>query len=314
MDRTALVLGGSGSFGGAVALEMLSRGWQVKALARDPARVQLIGAETLKGDALDVDALMRAAEGVGVIVHGVNYPYHQWVPNMERVTSNVLRAARTQGATVLFPGNVYGFGAQTEAPLPETAGMRPNSEKGKLRVRLETMLRAATLDDKARVLVMRAGDYFGPTVRNGMVDRIFGHAVAGKTMQVFGRTDIAHQWSYVPDLARLAVDLLQKRETLAPFEMVHDRGHIARPQSAFLQQIATQAGKPDLKVQRVPWLLLRAVALFDPLVRELMEMRYLFDRSVIIDDPRRQALLPDFQHTPAEQAISQTLQSYRAAA
>jgi nucleoside-diphosphate-sugar epimerase len=313
MDRTALILGGSGSFGGAVAREMLGRGWQVRLLARQPDKASLQGAEVVQGDALDGEALARAAEGRGVIVHGVNYPYHQWVPNMERVTSNVLRAARAHGATVLFPGNVYGFGAQTEEALPETAGMRPNSDKGKLRVRLETMLRTATLDGKARVLVVRAGDYFGPTVRNGMVDRVFGNAVQGKAMQVFGRSDIAHQWSYVPDLARLAVDLLEKGDQLEPYDVIHDRGHVARPQLAFLREVAAQAGKPDLKIQRVPWLLLRLAAFFDPVVRELLEMRYLFDRSVIIDDPRRQALLPNFQRTPIEEAITATPQSYRAA-
>jgi nucleoside-diphosphate-sugar epimerase len=313
MDRTALVLGGSGSFGGAAAREMLGRGWQVRLLARVPGKISLPGAEVAQGDALDAGGLARAAEGHAVIVHGVNYPYHQWVPNMERVTSNVLRAARAHGATVLFPGNVYGFGAQTEEALPETAGMRPNSEKGKLRVRLETMLRAATLDGQARVLLVRAADYFGPTVRNGMVDRVFGHAVQDKAMQVFGRTGIAHQWSYVPDLARLAVDLLERGDRLAPYEVVHDRGHVARPQLAFLRQVAALAGNPELKIQRVPWLLLRLAGFFDPVARELLEMRYLFDRSVIIDDPRRRTLLPDFQRTPIEDAIATTLQSYRAA-
>lgn len=311
MQRTALVLGASGSFGGAMAAEMAQRRWRLRALARNPARLLQQGVDIRPGDALKADDVMQAAEGVDVIVHGVNYPYHQWIPNMERVTSNALRAARAHNATLVFPGNVYGFGRQTDAPLPETAGMRPNSEKGRLRVKLETMLKAATLDDKARVLVVRAGDYFGPTVRNGLVDRVFGNAVAGKAMQVFGRLDAAHQWCYVPDLARLALALLEKGEGLAPFEVVHDRGHVARPQRSFLQMIAARAGKPGLKIQRVPWTLLRLAGLFDPVARELREMRYLFDEAVIIDDPRRQALLPAFRWTPIEQAIDATLDSYR---
>ncbi len=311
MQRTALVLGASGSFGGAVAAEMLRRGWRVRALARNPQRLSRDGIDIRQGDALDVDRVIQVADGVDVIFHGVNYPYHQWTANMERVTSNALRAARAHNATLVFPGNVYGFGRQTDASLPETAGMRPNSEKGRLRVKLETMLKAATLDDRARVLVVRAGDYFGPTVRNGLVDRVFGNAVAGKAMQVFGKLDAAHQWSYVPDLARLALDLLEKGEALTPFEIVHDRGYLARPQLAFLKSIAARAGKPELTIRRVPWTLLRLAGLFDPVARELREMRYLFDEAVIIDDPRRQALLPDFRWTPIEQAIDATLASYR---
>lgn len=314
MVQSALVLGATGSFGGAMLRELRSRGWAVRALLRDPARATLDGVEVDGGDALNAARLEEAAKGCAVVVHGINYPYHQWTPNMERVTANALRAARAQGATLVFPGNVYGFGRQIDAPLPETAGMRPNSAKGRLRVRLETMLKAATVDGAARVLIVRAGDYFGPTVRNGYVDRIFGHAAAGKPMQVFGNLAAAHQWAFVPDLARLACDLLAAGSVLEPFDIVHFRGHVAASQREFLQLVAQRAGRPDLPVRRLPWALLRLAALFDPVLRELRELRYLFDEAVVIDDPRRRQLLPDFAATPLEQAVDETLRSYRAAA
>ena len=314
MARPALVLGGSGSFGGGMLRELAARGWSVRALTREPERLQVPGVETFRGDALDGPTVLQAAEGQRVVVHGINYPYHLWHPNMERVTANALRAARAHGATLVFPGNVYGFGRQTERPLPETAGLRPNSAKGRLRVRLETMLKAATIDGGARVLIVRAGDYFGPTVRNGYVDRIFGNAAAAKPMQVFGRLGAAHQWAYVPDLARLAVDLLEHDATLAPFETVHFRGHVAASQRSLLRLVAARAGDPELAIRRLPWSLLWLAGLFDPVLRELREMRYLFDEAVVIDDPRRRALLPDFQSTTIETAIDDTLRSYRAAA
>jgi nucleoside-diphosphate-sugar epimerase len=161
------------------------------------------------------------------------------------------------------------------------------------------------------VLIVRAGDYFGPTVRNGYVDRLFGAARKGKSMQVLGRLDVPHQWAYVPDLARLSVDLLAL-PNLQPFEVVHCKGHIVSAQHELLQLIANEAGKPGLHIRRLPWWLLRMVALVDPLMREVMEMRYLFDRAVIIDDPRRRELLPQFTGTPLDQAVRDTLASYPA--
>jgi uncharacterized protein YbjT (DUF2867 family) len=82
MSNRALVLGASGSFGGAVAIELLTRDWQVTVLARDPARLTRLGSvgaklAVVKGDAQDGDALQAAAIGAHVIVHGVNYPYPQ---------------------------------------------------------------------------------------------------------------------------------------------------------------------------------------------------------------------------------------------
>lgn len=42
-----------------------------------------------------------------------------------------------------------------------------------------------------------------------------------------------------------------------------------------------------------------------------MEMRYLFDHSITLDDRRRRELLPDFTHTPIEDALASTIASYR---
>ena len=316
MSQQALILGATGSYGGAVALELLARGWQVRALLRDATRLKRLGGqggaiEPVIGDALELDDVMAAAAGCSVIVHGVNYPYDQWVPHMERVTANALRAARQAGALLVFPGNVYGFGLQEGVALDENAGMRPNTAKGRLRVKLEIAIKAATQDGKCRALIVRAGDYFGPTVRNGLVDRVFGQAARAKKMQVLGRLDIAHQWAYVPDLARLSADLIERAGRLAPFEIAHFRGTIALPQRQFLQRIAAAAGQPGLGMSALPWPMLWLAGRFSALMREVYEMRYLFDHSIIIDDPRARLLVPEFTATPPDQAIAATLDSYR---
>jgi nucleoside-diphosphate-sugar epimerase len=265
----------------------------------------------VKGDAQDREALALAAAGVETIVHGVNYPYPQWIPHMQTVTGNVIAVARDLGARIVFPGNVYGFGAQTLHPLPETAAVAPNGKKGRLRVKLEQALHDATIDGAAQVLIVRAGDYFGPTVRNGYVDRLFGHARVGRPMQALGRLDVPHQWAYVPDLARVTADLLEQAE-LKPFEVVHFKGDVVDSQRQFLRLIARLADVPALRIRRLPWWLLRVAGLFDPLMREVLEMRYLFDRAVIIDDPHRRELLPHFTATPLPRAVQETLDSYPA--
>jgi len=310
------VLGATGSFAGALAQELLVRGQAVRALVRDPVRARRTLGEHRRlevqvGDALDAEAVMRAAEGAGAIVHGVNYLYHQWVPNMERVTENVIAAARAQGASILFPGNVYGFGPQTAAPLAEDAEMRPNTHKGALRVRLERMLAEAVRPEGTRVVVLRAGDYFGPTVRNGFVDPLFGKAAAGKAMLALGRLDVAHQWAYVPDLACVGADLLEIVERVEPYEVIHYEGYVAAREGDFLRLVAEIAGHPGLAVRTVPWWLLGLLGLVNPLIREVCEMRYLFESSVILHGARLRALLPDHKATPIEEAVRRTLESYR---
>lgn len=314
-EQTALILGASGSFGGAMMAELARRGWKVSALVRDPKRLErnlkgLPPVTVLTGDATDAATVVRAARGASAIVHGVNYPYHQWVPHMRQVTDAVIEAAETAGSTIVFPGNVYNFGPALDRPFVETDAFKPNTRKGKLRVELERLLSAAVGRAKARVLIVRAGDFFGPTVRNGLVDPIFGNAKKHRMMTMFGNPDIPHQWAFVPDMARLACDLLDMGERLNPFEVVHFKGHVVDPGRRIAKLAAISAGLPELKVFRIPWIFVRLVGLFDGVVRELMEMRYLFDTSVIIDDPRRRELLPNFKDTPLEVAVLTTVDSY----
>jgi nucleoside-diphosphate-sugar epimerase len=312
----ALVLGATGSFGGAVALELLARGQLVRALVRDPAKAAArLGKrpdlELVAGNALDPIAVSQAARGAAVVVHGVNYPYDQWAPNMHVATENAIAAAEEAKALIVFPGNVYALGKPTGAPLNEAAANEPCSNKGALRAELEAHLRYSAEAGHSRVLILRAGDYFGPTVRNGLVDPIFANALHGRPIWGLGRLDIPHQWAYVPDLARAAADLIARAKALKAFEIVNFAGHIALPARTFHQAVAAAAGHPKLAVRRVPWWLMGLVGRFKPVVHELMEMRYLFDEAVVLDDPRFRQLLPTFKATPLDAAIRETLDSYR---
>jgi nucleoside-diphosphate-sugar epimerase len=313
MAAPVLVLGATGGFGGAVTRELLRRGYPVRALVRDVARGRraLPGHPDLAivlGDAADASALEQAAQGCRAVVHAVNYPYHQWAPAMERVTAAVVAAAHAAGAMVLFPGNVYGLPGGTG--LTEDTPNRPITRKGLLRVRLEDALRRAT-DHGMRCLVVRAGDYFGPTVRNGLVDGIFGRAARGRSMRALGDLSVPHQWAYAPDLARAAVDLLAVAARLQPFDVVHFSGHVVAPHRDLFERVARAAGRPRLPVRRVSFRALRLAGLVSPVVRELVEMRYLFEQAVILDGARLRALLPDYADTPLDDAIRATVESYR---
>jgi nucleoside-diphosphate-sugar epimerase len=311
-----LVLGATGGFGRAIALELAGRGANVRGLARDPARAaERLGAgiEIVAGDAQDAATIARAAAGCTLVVHAVNAPYHQWDPLMRTITARVVATCREAGARLVFPGNVYGFGPETTRAVAEDAPQEATTRKGRLRAEIEFMIQRGTDDRKMSALVVRSGDFYGPTVRNGLVDRIFGNAVAGKTMTALGRLEMPHQWAYVPDLARLTADLLERGAELRPHEVVHFAGHVVTRLADFLREVAAAAGRPELRMRALPWWWIRLAGPFDPTARELIELRYLFDEAVILDDPRRRQLLPDFQPTPLASAIATTTGSYRAA-
>jgi nucleoside-diphosphate-sugar epimerase len=231
---------------------------------------------------------------------------------MVSASAHVVSAAQKMGAQILFPGNVYGLGEQTGHPLPERAENAPTTRKGELRVRLEHALATSVREGVARVIIVRGGDFFGPTVRNGLVDPIFGNAVRGRPIVAIGNPGIPHQWVYLPDLARVSIDLLEIAGKLDSFEVVHFAGYVPRTYGDFLRYVADEAGHPGLRIEFNPfwWRWRSVVGLFVPVLRELAELAYLFEDSVILDDPRRRELLPVFQPTPIDMAVRKTLDSY----
>jgi nucleoside-diphosphate-sugar epimerase len=71
-------------------------------------------------------------------------------------------------------------------------------------------------------------------------------------------------------------------------------------------EIFAQAGrKPKYTVAGKT--MLRVFGLFNPLIRELVEMHYLQTSPVIIDDTRLKNLLGDLPKTPYKEGIRQTL-------
>jgi nucleoside-diphosphate-sugar epimerase len=318
MQDLAVVIGGTGGFGFGVAQELRQGGHRVRALVRREgpavARLAANGIEIQLGDAQDRSHLAVAVADAAIVVHAINYPYQQWEPALREVSAKIIAATREVGARLVFPGNVYGFGAETSRAIPEGTAQEATTRKGRLRAELEFMIERATDDGRMRALIVRAGDYFGPSVRNGLVDRIFGHAIAGRAIAVLGDPRAAHQWSYLPDVARLATQLLALGDALQPFEVVHHAGHVATRQEDFLRAAALAAGGAKVAIRALPWWQIRLASWVEPQLRELLELRYLFDGAVILDDPRRRQLLPDFAPTPLEAAIAATLDSYRAAA
>lgn len=315
MNGTTLILGATGSFGGAVAMELLNRGRPVRLLARDVTRARArfgnrANGEIVEGDAEDADAVAKAAAGCAAVVHGVNYPFHRWSPAMETVTNNVIAAAEQAGAVILFPGNVYALGP-ADGPVPDDAPNRPTTKKGAIRAKLEQSLREAAQRGRCRAVVLRAGDYFGPGVRNPLVDMVFGAAAGTGAIRFVGDLARPHQWAYIPDLARAAVALLDATDRLAPYEAVNFAGHVAPSQREFLQRIAAAAGRPEAPIRPLPWWQVRLAGLVNPGARELMELRYLYNDALILEERRLRDLAPDLGPTPLDTAVRATLASYR---
>ena len=109
-SNTALVLGATGGIGGEVARQLRDAGWKVRALRRSgEQQIELRdGMVWVRGDAMNRDDVLAAAEGCSVIVHAVNPPgYRHWGELVLPMLDNTIVAAQANGATIVLPGTVY---------------------------------------------------------------------------------------------------------------------------------------------------------------------------------------------------------------
>ena len=305
--KTALVLGATGSFGSVMAAELLARGWQVRALQRNPdaarAELPLLDVTWLAGDAMNAEDVAHAAAGVQLIVHAVNPPkYQRWRELALPMLNNSIAAAHAQNARILLPGVVYNYAPNSGSAIPENAAQQPLTKKGQVRVEMEAVLQASGV----RTLILRAGDYFGGRGANAWFHYIFKAGKPLTSMLYPGNDDITHDWAYLPDMASTAVQIIDRESELQTFERFHFSSYQLTGQQ-FIDTVRKASKKPKLPVKRLPWLLIRIAALFASLPRELLEMRYLWQKPVLLDDRRLQNFLGQVPATPIEQALKTSL-------
>lgn len=307
-----LVLGATGGIGGEVARQLRDAGWQVQALQRGLTQSSETreGILYLRGDALNRADVMHAARGCCVLVHAVNPPgYRRWSEWVLPMIDNTIAAALKEGATIVLPGTVYNYGPDAFPLLTEDAPQRPLTRKGKIRVELEQRLLAAT-QQGARAIVLRAGDFFGAQTANSWFSQgIIKPGQAVKRINLPGDPGVGHQWSYLPDVAQTMVQLLNVRERLAPFSSFHMAGHWdadGTQMAAAIARCVEQNGGQATQ-RAFPWWLMRLASPFVVTLRELMEMRYLWQQPLRMDNRRLLAVLGTEPHTPLALAVEATL-------
>lgn len=286
MTKTVLIAGASGSFGSNALKAFNTAGWTVRKFNRA------------------TENLVTAAKGADVIVNAMNPPgYKNWATELPRITKEVTDAARASGATIITPGNVYNFGVQP-GPWSENTPQIPTSQKGQIRKEMEAQYRDAA-NTGVQVIIIRGGDFIDTEASGNFFDMVIGKDVAKGKVTYPGPFETAHSFAYLPDMARAAVMLADRKDTLGSFEDIPFEGFTLTG-AEILHKIEYLTGTRQ-KLVSFPWWAIRIGAPFISLWKELLEMRYLWDHPHSLDNFKLKKLLPEFEPTPVDVALSTAL-------
>jgi nucleoside-diphosphate-sugar epimerase len=300
-----LVLGAAGQLGRAVAQAFRAAGWSVASLVRGTAGSAIApGTELIEVDARDAASVIEAARGADVVLNALNVPFTQWATAAMPLAETTIAAAREAGATLVFPGNLYVYGAKIPAIVDEATPVNPTSRKGEIRAAIEERLRAAAEGEGTRVIILRSGDFFGGG-SGSYFDRLLVRDIASGRLTYPGPLDVVHEWAYLPDLAQALRRLVEARAALPSFAQFGFPGHAVTGRE-MAGAISRACGR-GFNVSGMPWTMLRLFGTVVPIFRELSEMAYLWSTPHAIDGTRLAAVIGDIPFTPLDSAVSSAL-------
>jgi nucleoside-diphosphate-sugar epimerase len=264
--------------------------------------------EMLHGDATNPEYTREACKGAIVVYNCTNPPYTKWPEMFPPLQTGILEGAASADAKLISMENVYMYGPTGGKPLTEDLPYAATTRKGRVRAQMARDLLAAHQSGKVRVAIGRASDFFGPyALASTAGDRMFLPPLGGKAVQIVGNPDLLHTYTYVPDIGKGLVILGERDEALGQAWHLPSAQTITTRQ--FIEMIFTETDYPA-RIQAIPNLLLKTLAVFNPMMREVAEMLYEFEEPFIVDDTR---FVQSFGNnvTPLHEAISATVEWFR---
>jgi nucleoside-diphosphate-sugar epimerase len=302
------VVFGAGQVGRALATRLTELGLAVRTVSRHRPAALANEARWQPADAADPTAATEAAKGAAVIYQCLNAPYTGWPKLFPPLQRGVLTAAERNGALMVSLENLYAYGPTGGKPITEDLPLSATSAKGRTRAAMTQELLAAADAGRVQIAIGRASDFFGAGVTESTLGkRVFANALAGKRADFIGNADLPHTYSYVSDVAAGLATL--GTDERAAGGVWHLPGPETITTRAVLDMVAGEVGHP-VGVRSVPKLALRALALVNPLMRELAEVAYEFEEPFILDTTRFESTFGRAT-TPLQDAIAETVAWYR---
>jgi nucleoside-diphosphate-sugar epimerase len=312
MEKIALI-GAAGAIGQSVANALNQKGQEYRVVGRNRTTLettfggsQLAEIATWNPD--DPGSARTAVRGTHTLVYLIGVPYNKFHlhPILMR---NTVDAAVAEGVeSVVLIGTVYPYGTPQTAPVTEDHPRQPNTFKGRMRKEQEDVLLGADAEGKIRGTILRLPDFYGPNVDRSFLQSLFQAAAQGGTANVIGPIDTPHEFAFVPDVGPVVIALAERPEAYGRAWNVAGAGAVTQLDLA--ERVFRMAGtKPRLRVAGKNTL--RLLGLFNPLMRELVEMNYLFTTPVLLDDSGLHHLLGQIRKTSYDEGLRLSLDAIR---
>ena len=305
MSERHLVVG-AGAVGRNVAQELADRGSEVVLVSRSGTGPEIAGVRREAADVADAERLSELARGATAIYNCINPPsYDVWSTYWPPIAAAFLTAAERSGAVLAVAASLYPYGP-VDRPMVE--GLPDAATGTKARLRAGMWADAKRLHDAGRIrtVELRGSDYMGPGVAMGHIAQVMPRALKGKPVRVFGSADQPHSWTDVRDMGRALVALVADESTWG--RVWHAPTNEPRTQAEAVADSCRAIGREPVKVRAYPRALLSVGGVFVPILREMRETVYQFERPYVLDSTAIETRL-GLKPTPWDEVCRATAES-----
>lgn len=308
MSKVAL-FGAAGVIGQSIAAALSDDGKPYRVVGRTEASLRnTFGADPLAEiftwNPDSPASVQAAAAGVETLIYMVGVNYWQFELHPELMRKTLIGAIAAGVRNIILIGTVYPYGMAKANPVREDHPREPHTYKGRMRKAQEDLLMQAHAEGRINATVLRLPDFYGPGVKASLLHRVAQAAVHGGTADMVGPIDRPHEFVFVPDVGPVVAKLV---DTPTAFGKIWNfAGAGVTTQRELVSEMERQTGT-KLRLRVAGKAMLRLIGLFNPFMREMVEMNYLMTDPLIMDDSALRQLIGPIRKTPYTEGIRQTL-------
>ncbi len=304
------ILGANGTMGKLLARELMAYTDRIRLVSRNPIRInetdELLAADLTQPGA--VDKAVKSSEVVYLVV-GFEYNAKEWEEKWPALMRDTIEACAKHGAKLVFFDNVYLYGKNSISHMTEESAIDPPSRKGEVRKRIAKMLLDASGEGWIKALIARSADFYGPDSNNDFITQmVMKNFREGKKAMWFVSSDIKHSFTYTPDAAKATALLGNTPDAYGQvWHLPTERRNITGRE--IITMTASEMGA-EPKISHLPKFMLLPLGLFIPVMKEMREMIYQYDRDYFFDSSKFTRRF-GITATPYEEGVKATCQAYK---
>ncbi|MEQ2526831.1 SDR family NAD(P)-dependent oxidoreductase [Bacillaceae bacterium CLA-AA-H227] len=303
--KKALVLGASGGMGYSIVKELSNRGIEVTAFARTKSKLDELfrddaNVTIFQGDIFQIQDLKSAANNVDVIFQAANIPYPEWEEKLETFMGNVLVAAKESKASLAMVDNIYAYGRSGGRKVREDFPKNPHTKKGQIRLNVEALVK----NSGVKALIAHFPDFYGPNAENSILHFTLQGVVKNKRAMFVGNQKIKREFIFTPDGAKAIVNLALNEDAYGQNWNIPGSGVISGKE---LVKLIRDIDNYEKGVTTITKGMIRFLGIFDPFMREVVEMFYLNEEPVVLDGTKYEQFIGELPNTAYRDGLKQTI-------